>query len=205
MKKKEGIFISILLLLFAVIVILLETGNISYIETFAYGKIYNHINNNFTIFVKLITNIGGPIVISLVCLGLLLYSKTRKSYGILSIITVILAFISNFILKNIFIRPRPSEVLKLVTETSYSFPSAHSMINTALYMIIVFLILSKEDCKKRRILLSVLFLILILGIGISRVYLGAHYFGDVVAGWILGTLVALIVYIVYKHIVIKSK
>lgn len=124
-------------------------------------------------------------------------------YGIPVFITVVISFVLNTILKYIFARQRPS-VLRLINETSYSFPSGHSMINAALYTIIILLLLKNADKKGKRIIVSISLVILFVIIGLSRVYLGVHYFGDVLAGWILGVFVAFIVYLVIKYFETKN-
>ena len=199
MKKRDIILIITLISLFAFIVVFLETGRIIRIENIVYGILSIYINPVFTVIVKIITNIGGPVIIAIICLVLLLLHATRKRYGIPVFITVITSFILNCILKNIFLRPRPN-VLRLVNETSYSFPSGHSMVNASLYTILVLLLLSNSNKKGKRIILSISLIILFLLIGVSRIYLGVHYLGDVLAGWILGVLIAFVVYLIFEKI-----
>ncbi len=203
MKKRDFAFIITLLSLFAFIVVMLETGKIVGIENFVYNNICLYMNPIFTIIVKIITNIGGPVIIAIICLVLCVLHQTRIKYGIPVVITVTLSFILNTILKYIFARQRPS-VLRLVNETSYSFPSGHSMINAALYTIIILLLLKNADKKGKRIIASISLAVLFVIIGLSRVYLGVHYFGDVLAGWVLGVLVAFVVYVVIKYLETKD-
>ena len=197
MKKRDFFLIITLISLFAFIVVLLETGQIVRIENLVYNTLSEYINPIFTTIVKIITNIGGPVIITIICLVLLLLHATRKKYGVPVFVTVATSFILNCILKNIFLRPRP-DVLRLVTETSYSFPSGHSMVNASLYTILVLLLLKNSSKKGKTIILSISFVILFLLIGISRIYLGVHYLGDVLAGWILGILVAFVIYLIFK-------
>ena len=101
----------------------------------------------------------------------------------------------NFILKLIFQRQRPSLALALVHETSYSFPSGHAMGSSALgFAIILILWRTKWRC-----LALILASIYILLIGISRIYLGAHYPTDVIAGWCVSAVWAVIVYIAVEQ------
>ena len=99
-------------------------------------------------------------------------------------------------------RPRPS-VLRLVDESGYSFPSGHSMVSVALYGIIVYTIYKNVKNKYVKWISIVLLSLLVLLIGFSRIYVGVHYFTDVVGGFTLG-LVVLIIYIdIYDKVKVK--
>lgn len=87
----------------------------------------------------------------------------------------------NLILKNWIQRPRPM-VCHLVVEHSFSFPSGHAMGSTTFYGAIIYFIWKSTLAKKYKILVTIFLCFLILGICFSRLYLGVHYFSDVLAG-----------------------
>jgi undecaprenyl-diphosphatase len=92
----------------------------------------------------------------------------------------------NHLLKGLFARPRPFFEHPLLVETSYSFPSGHAMESFVLYgMLAYFAVLALESWRART---AVVFgaALLVLLIGFSRMYLGVHYFSDVVAGYAAG-------------------
>lgn len=95
--------------------------------------------------------------------------------------------------------------MALVNETSHSFPSLHALTAIVLYMFIAYL----AYYYTRRFFWSYLvFLsgfILALAIGLSRVYLGVHYFTDVLAGFSLGIGWFLLVLFVEKVFCITNK
>ncbi|MFC2023523.1 phosphatase PAP2 family protein [Chloroflexota bacterium] len=105
-----------------------------------------------------------------------------------------LAFISllsawtNDTIKYIFGIPRPSDPRLRVPlpETSPSFPSGHAQNAVANWGYLAYRLHNK--------VFTVLAVLLIVGIGLSRIVLGVHYPQDVVAGWLVGTLL-LMVYI----------
>lgn len=103
--------------------------------------------------------------------------------------TFILAFSAglNEILKHLFVRPRP-QFMPLINEPSYSFPSGHSMNSFVFYTCLAYFIFSRVDNRTYRRLLYFLSAAIILLIGISRIYLGAHYPSDVLAGYAAGAL-----------------
>ena len=90
------------------------------------------------------------------------------------------------LLKDLFARPRPFFEHPLLLETSYSFPSGHAMESFVAYgMLAYFAVLALESWRART---AVVFgtALLVLLIGFSRMYLGVHYFSDVVAGYAAG-------------------
>lgn len=99
-----------------------------------------------------------------------------------------LSIISAFLvegLKTFFARPRPGdEFLRLYSDgiTQKSFPSGHATLASAQIMHLL-------RYERSPIFFSALAAILVLGVALSRVYLGLHYLGDVVAGVVLGSLI----------------
>ncbi|CAN5592556.1 hypothetical protein BH24ACT22_BH24ACT22_22140 [soil metagenome] len=92
----------------------------------------------------------------------------------------------NILLKQLFERQRPSFPDPLLVETSYSFPSGHAMISLVLYgMLAYFAILTLKSWRTRTAVIFSASLLVLL-IGFSRIYLGVHYFSDVVAGFAAG-------------------
>ena len=106
--------------------------------------------------------------------------------------------IINKILKAIFVRPRPN-VLRLIKQGGYSFPSGHAMASMTFYGFLIYLIIKSNINKNIKILLTSLLTILILLIGISRIYLGVHYASDILAGY----LVSIIYLILFTSVINK--
>lgn len=88
-------------------------------------------------------------------------------------------------LKDLIDRPRP-EAEHLVEATTMSFPSGHAMSSIAFFGFLIYLVWRLVSTGWVRWLLSVLLALLILLIGISRVYLGVHYPSDILAGYAAG-------------------
>jgi len=92
----------------------------------------------------------------------------------------------NLLLKDLFARPRPSFEYPLVVETSYSFPSGQAMESLVVYgMLAYFAVLSLRGREMRAVSVGGAALIVVL-IGFSRIYLGAHYVSDVIGGFAAG-------------------
>ncbi len=92
----------------------------------------------------------------------------------------------NQLLKGLFARPRPFFEHPLAFETSYSFPSGHAMESFVVYgMLAYFAVLALKSWRARTAIVFGMALLVLL-IGFSRLYLGVHYFSDMVAGYAAG-------------------
>lgn len=144
--------------------------------------------NHFFVF---FTTLGDTLVIiaGFVLAGayLVLNKKIRELYY-LSIATAGGYGLSS-LAKFIFHRSRPIEANIIKLPTSYSFPSGHAVISICFYGFILYIFLRFFKNKVLKILVSFLSLLIMLFIGISRVYLGVHYPSDVLAGWYIGFMI----------------
>ena len=93
----------------------------------------------------------------------------------------------NHLLKGLFARPRPFFEHPLLVETSYSFPSGHAMESFVAYGMLAYLavLLWLRSWETRVAVICGAALVVVL-IGFSRMYLGVHYFSDVIAGYAAG-------------------
>lgn len=163
---------------------------------------YNFVSNfliseEATPFAVFITNFGGPIM--LVGLAVILFMLIRnKKIGVSILVNLGAITILNQLLKQILQRPRPTGY-RLIEESGYSFPSGHSMVSMAFYGYLIYLIYKHIENKHLKICMISLLIILILSIGLSRIYLGVHYTSDVVAGF----LISISYLMAYIHIVNK--
>ncbi len=130
---------------------------------------------------KLITNFGGALVLIGTTVILVISIKNRR-IGLSIIVNLGIVTGLNIVLKQIVQRPRPTEY-RIVNETGYSFPSGHSMVSMAFYGFLIYLIYKYVKNQYLKIGLITFLSILIISIGISRIYLGVHYTSDVMAGF----------------------
>lgn len=91
----------------------------------------------------------------------------------------------NIGLKLWFHRARPEVPWALAHEQSFSFPSGQAVAALCFYATGTFLLARGRRGTTRTILIVIVGLV-ILGIGISRVYLGVHYPSEIVAGYLVG-------------------
>ncbi|NLY46515.1 MAG: phosphatase PAP2 family protein [Tissierella sp.] len=125
----------------------------------------------------LIPAVGFVIIISII----------NKRYFISKFLLVntLGSFIFNFLLKQIFNRTRPLELF-LVEQGGLSYPSGHSMVVMSMYLAIAYLITKEERNPRKKRRVYIIASILILLMGISRLYLGVHWPTDVIGGFIMG-------------------
>lgn len=88
--------------------------------------------------------------------------------------------------KMLVARPRPVGVARIPLPPSYSFPSGHALASMLFFGSVAAIALMESQRLRKGVLVGVVCGLAIAAIGLSRVYLGVHYLGDVVGGWLLG-------------------
>ena len=136
----------------------------------------------------IITYLGSAafVFIAMFCFGIILLIKNKSEEILLLIGTVAGSSALVFALKEIIGRLRPSSLLSVYTETSFSFPSGHTNISVVFYGVLAYILAQSYTDEKTRatILLGWIFFMII--IGFSRMYLGVHYASDIFGGYALG-------------------
>ena len=140
-----------------------------------------------TLLFRAITHlIDIPVIISWVLIvAFIFYRKQWKLESYLMLGNLTLAGILIVTFKNIYQRPRP-EILHLVEEKGFSFPSGHSLAVTIMVgtLIVIFSQRIKDQLWKR--IVQILLGFYLLSVLVSRVYLGVHYPSDVLASLCVG-------------------
>lgn len=196
-KKHRDVFLwGLCLLVFSLIVVLLLLERISTFDSFVYKHVTYYMNDNLTNFFKAITFLGSTWFIVIASLILVISSKKNRFYFAINPICCTLL---NRLLKRIFVRPRPV-LINLIKESDYSFPSGHSMISVAFYGFLIYLIWKKDWKLRWKLLFCIPLALLIILIGMSRIYLGVHFASDVIGAYMVA-LMYLIIFIkkIYNH------
>ena len=159
------------------------------------------------------TSVGNPLpTIALLALFIaILALKKRKEEETFIIAFFVASEALIQTLKFVFANPRPLDTNIIPLPFSYSFPSAHA--STAVLLCAIVAMMALVGMKKRQwppaaqsAVLALLILIA-LGMGLSRVYVGVHWCTDVLSGWALGFALSIPAVAVYvraftnKHIV----
>lgn len=151
----------------------------------------------------ILTNLGSAyseIGLMFVVGAFLLFRFKHTWETVLLVISLIGAWLLNTILKELFHRARP-DIVHLVQAGGYSYPSGHAMVATAFYGVIGYILwLNLRNRSKPSWYIVVITLALIIGIGISRIYLGVHFASDVIAGYAAGGVWAIACIVGLKEI-----
>ncbi len=173
-----------LVILFVTILTLVLTANIGWFDD-SIGTIFER-NDTLTTFMKSITHLGDGWILVLIATLITIFVKNKK-IGMSLFLDLGIISLLNSGLKKIVRRPRPL-IEHLVDAGGYSFPSGHSATAMAFYGMLIYLIYRKCPNVTIKWALIVALTILIVLIGMSRVYLGVHYPSDVLGGFTFGLL-----------------
>jgi len=147
--------------------------------------------------------VGSPAVVLIFAIVMSLEILKSRDWLAFAHLTTLLisASVLARLLQFLWERARPETLLSYLTVTKHSFPSAHMFGAAACYVTFAFLYARYSRGRATEIVVHALAALLVIAIGFSRVYLGAHHTTDVVAGvaggWAYGLLVAAIFSIWY--------
>lgn len=138
--------------------------------------------------VRDVTALGGFTLLTVLTIAatLLLLCKSRRREALVFASTVILAQISNSLLKGFYERPRPDLVAHGSYVYSHSFPSGHSAMAAVVFLVLATVFASVEPRRRTKALIYGMAVVVVAAVGVSRIYLGVHWPTDVLGGWCLG-------------------
>lgn len=139
----------------------------------------------------IISGLGSPLVMTMIALAGLIALAWRREWIVLGgwVAAFSGAALIDHWLKLAIHRPRPSYATALIHDATWSFPSGHAMGSLVGYGILAYVLCSFATHNQRtRFWIVAGAAVLILAIGVSRLYLGVHYFSDVVGGYAAGVI-----------------
>lgn len=134
-------------------------------------------------------NTAGMLIMTTV-VGMYFYLRKAPYWLLALVVSVPGGMLLNVILKQVFQRARPSLENPLLTLTTYSFPSGHTVAATLFYGLIAAYLICLASRWKARLLIVLGACMMVGLVGLSRMYLGVHYLSDVLAavaegcGWL---------------------
>lgn len=158
-------------------------------------------------FMRDCTAFGGSYVLILVTVavgGFLLIRRERHALLFL-LAAVGGAFFLSLSMKYFFDRPRPTILEHRSHTLTTSFPSGHSMLSAAVWLTLGVMLSRLEKSRYVKAYFIVIAILISFLTGISRVYLGVHWPTDVLAGWMAGTVWALMCFFVMRYFQHRGK
>ncbi|MBC7607954.1 MAG: LssY C-terminal domain-containing protein [Polaromonas sp.] len=142
-----------------------------------------------TTFMLLLTELGSATVLSLLCLGVVLFALAEGSRRLAVMFVLALAGtgLVAVSLKALFGSARPLGAIIDVHEAS--FPSGHMLSGAVMYGLLAALLLASRTGSGLRAIGVTLLLLVIVGIGVSRLYLGVHWPSDLLGSLALALIV----------------
>lgn len=186
------IFAGICLAGFFVLLYLVLTGQSSGFDDPVRNSFYLIRSDELTPVLIVVTNLADTWFIIGVCLVLLILPWTRLKFGVPLSAGSLAITMLNKMIKELVERARP-DVLHLVEEQGFSFPSGHSITSIFFYGLSIWLFWHYVKDPRICIIATILLGIPMILVGMTRVYHGVHYPTDVLAGWCLGLFSIIVV------------
>jgi membrane-associated phospholipid phosphatase len=156
----------------------------------AFAWLKSHVSERNNEVMEFFTFLGTHLFLipaNLALIAFFLFIKKHKWYSIKIPALALSSLGLMFLLKNAFSRERPAIPL-LKEAAGMSFPSGHALMSVTFYGLIIYIIFKTVENKGLKWTLITLLVLLIMIIGLSRVYLRVHYASDVIAGYCVGFL-----------------
>ncbi|WP_400241767.1 phosphatase PAP2 family protein [Niallia sp. JL1B1071] len=168
--------------------------------------IQSFISDDLTIWVERVTFLGSVSFITTALLIITVLLLWRKKYALAIFFVFANGFgaLLNKLLKWFFKRERP-DILPVIIEEGYSFPSGHSMGSLIFFGSCAYLFIHIVKSTGNKIIAYMVACLSIIQIGISRIYLGVHYPTDVVGGYSIGIAYSAVCILAFRLYEIISK
>ena len=161
----------------------IKAGEITVVDAQIANWFHAHATTPVTQFMLLVTDVHSTFGILALCLLFAFHLIRAKALDWLLkvVVAVPVGMLLNVALKHAFQRARPSFDDPLLTLTTFSFPSGHAAGATLFYGVLAAYLICKVKPWRWRIFIALLAVGMTALVGLSRIYLGVHYFSDVLA------------------------
>ncbi|WP_142786462.1 phosphatase PAP2 family protein [Changchengzhania lutea] len=184
------IFVVLGINLFIELTDTLTTDQLSYYDDKVTDFVISHRSSGLTDYFTFVTRVGdvnGYIVVTIITAIITLVVLKKRKYMMQIGLVMVLSALSNLVLKRAINRARPT-IEHLVTAETLSYPSGHAMAAMSFYGFIMYLFYKMKMNKFIKYAGMLIMAILILSIGVSRIYLGVHFPSDIAGGFIAGAI-----------------
>ena len=149
---------------------------------------HQHATPALTQIMRVVTFFGSVVFVAVASSCIAIFLIVRKWWYPLLLLTLAVGggSLLNILLKHFFHRQRPVLENPLLTLTSFGFPSGHTMGSTLFYGVLAVFVAQSVPTWRRRVLAFWIAALAVALVGLSRIYLGAHYLTDVVGAVAVG-------------------
>ncbi|MDQ2946089.1 MAG: phosphatase PAP2 family protein [Acidobacteriota bacterium] len=149
------------------------------------SALHQHASPALTAVMKAFTVIGSsiPMLLLIVTAVLAFWLAGLRRQAMMMVIVMVGALVIELSLKHVFHRARPEPYFNVPLPSSYSFPSGHALSAACFYGMLALLLGARVRRWIYRLGIWILCGLMIVMIGVSRIYLGVHYPSDVAAGY----------------------
>jgi len=172
--------------LFVVVAAVMRTGALDRLDVAISLAVHRLDSAPGDVAMKTATLIGSNAVLLPVValIALLAIRLRRRAVAIVLAVDAIAVIAAYSALKVMFSRERPRLFDKIALPTDYSFPSGHSMSALGIYGVVAAAVIALYP--RARVPALAAAVLLVVAVGLSRIYLGVHWPSDVVGGWLGG-------------------
>lgn len=182
----------IVMTLFCLLTIVIIRHTTDSVDNILLAKVYALRTSHLTTIMQWITLLGKEVIYSVSGVIIFFFAIHRYWRQVASYIILIGGGeLITTIIKVLIQRPRPTSSV-INHEPSFSYPSGHSSASIIFYLLLVYWFWQKSNTPSLRVMSLIIAILIIVAVGISRIYLGAHFASDVVGGYFIGGLWLLI-------------
>ncbi len=179
---------AIALFLFAWLAEEVFKGSAANFDTLVRNAVHRFASSRLTTAMIFISHLGSEVLAAVVVLALIIFVRVKwRRAAVWLMLATLGGLLLEAVLKMAYHRARPVPFFGVMPH-SYSFPSGHSMMSLCVYGTLAGLLSNRVRSSAHRVLLWIGAALLIVAIGLSRIYLGVHYPTDVLAGYLAAAL-----------------
>ncbi|MEI4800579.1 phosphatase PAP2 family protein [Bacillus sp. FJAT-51639] len=202
MKKKlhmyEIVCTVLLLCAFSIITWKIRSGGVTTVDEYVKGMVTGLQTESSLTFFRYVTKLGSGIGIVIV-LAVSLFFFLKKRYYVAMVIyplSILSTHLMNKGIKAIVKRDRPT-INEALDALGYSFPSGHAMLSIVTYGFLAYIIAANVKSVAAKCFVTIVAIVFIVLIGLSRIILSVHYPTDVLAGYCMSGILLIIA--IYLH------